>query len=258
MSPASITDAICLTAQKFSETSKIAVLYTRRYGRVSVIAKGAFRPKSQFWGHLEPLSISECVVYMKPAERLQILGSCRATIPWTPLTSSLERASYAFAVCEFLYRHTYEGEDGGLFQLTVDVLMRLAQLPDQEVARQFWGFMLGALEQLGFRPEFDHCDRCRRLPSPEQRVVFDAVAGKIICRHCRREEGRQFILSPEALAELKRRQRNPILEDSEEPLLPGALNEIANALSEFKVYHVGGGRLRSLAFAQRMSSTIGK
>lgn len=257
MSPASVTDAICLTAQKFSETSKIAVLYTRRYGRVSVIAKGAFRPKSQFWGHLEPLSVSECVVYMKPTERLQILGSCRATVPWTPLTKSLERASYAFAVCEFLYRHTYEGEDGELFQLTVDSLGRMAQLPDRDVARQFWGFMLGALAQLGFRPEFDHCERCRRVPSTDQRVVFDAVAGKIICRHCRREEGRQFILSPEALAELKRRQLDPILGDSEAALPPRALDEIVNALSEFKVYHVGGGRLRSLAFAQRMSSEIG-
>ncbi len=255
MSPASVTDAICLTAQKFSETSKIAVLYTRRYGRVSVIAKGAYRPKSHFWGHLEPLSVSECVVYMKPTERLQILGSCRATVTWTPLTESLERAAHAFAVCEFLYRHTYEQEDEALFQLSVDALGSLSQLPDSYVARQFWGFMLGALEQLGFRPEFDHCERCGRVPAADQRVVFDAIAGKIICRNCRREGGRQFILSPGALAELKRRQRLPILGPGEEPLAPTALDEITGALSEFKVYHLGGGRLRSLAFAQRMSST---
>jgi len=138
MSPPIVTDAICLTVQKFSETSKIAVLYTRLWGRISVIAKGANRPKSQYAGHLEPLSVAECVIYKKPTERLQLLSSCRATQPWLPLTTSLERAAYAFAVCEFLYRHTYEGQDGELFQLAAETLRSLAGLPDAETARQFW------------------------------------------------------------------------------------------------------------------------
>ena len=84
-----VTEAICLTVQKFSETSKIAVLYTRAWGRISVIAKGAFRPKSQFWGHLEPLSVSECVVYKKPKEQIYLLSSCRALVPWVPLGAVL-------------------------------------------------------------------------------------------------------------------------------------------------------------------------
>lgn len=254
MSPASVTDAICLTAQKFSETSKIAVLYTRAYGRVSVIAKGAFRPKSQFWGHLEPLSVSECVIYMKPTERLQILASCRATMPWTPLTDSLERAAYAFAVCEFLYRHTYEGQDNDLFSLAVGTLDALGHLDDRDAPRQFWAFILAALDCLGFRPEFDHCTRCGRRPGPDQRVVFDAVAGKIVCRHCRKGEGRQFILSPEALRELNQRQQQPILDTDEPPLEPAALEEITGAIGEFATYHLGGGRLRSLAFARRVGA----
>jgi hypothetical protein len=89
-----VTEAICLTVQKFSETSKIAVLYTRAWGRVSVIAKGAFRPKSQFWGHLEPLSISECVVYKKPKEQIYLLSSCRALVMGS---SSFPRAMPAAA-----------------------------------------------------------------------------------------------------------------------------------------------------------------
>jgi len=254
MSPASVTDAICLTAQKFSETSKIAVLYTRAFGRVSVIAKGAFRPKSQFWGHLEPLSVSECVIYMKPTERLQILASCRATMPWTPLTLSLERAAHAFAVCEFLYRHTYEGQDGDLFSLAVGTLDALGHIEEQNVPRQFWAFILGALDCLGFRPEFDHCTHCGRKPGADQRVVFDAVAGKIICRHCRKGEGRQFVLSAEALQELNRRQRQPILDSGEEPVARPAIEEIAGAMGEFATYHLGGGRLRSLAFARRVGA----
>lgn len=255
MSPATVTDAICLTVQKFSETSKIAVLYTRLWGRISVIAKGAFRPKSQFWGHLEPLSVAECVIYKKPTERLQLLSSCRATLPWLPLTLSLERAAYGFAVCEFLYRHTYEGQDGELYHLAVETLHSLAHLPDSEMARQFWGFLLGALDHLGFRPELEHCDRCGRSPAPDKKVVFDTAAGKIICRKCRRDEGRPHVLSPASLNELKRRQRQPILDDNEAALAPKALDEIAASIGDFAAYHLGGGRLRSLDFARRMTQT---
>ena len=247
-----VTEAICLTVQKYSETSKIAILYTRAWGRISVIAKGAYRPKSQFWGHLEPLSIAECVIYKKPTERLQLLASCRATSPWIGLTGSLTRAAFGFAVGEFLYRHTYEEDDPELFGLACNALQSLAQLPDTLSARQFWGFLLGAVGCLGFRPEFDICDGCGRRPETDQRVVFDAVAGKIICRQCRRESGRPHVLSPEALNELIKRQRQPILDHDEVALGHVALDEIAASVVDFTVYHLGGSRLRSLAFARRV------
>jgi len=255
MSPPIVTDAICLTVQTFSETSKIAVLYTRLWGRISVIAKGANRPKSQFSGHLEPLSVAECVIYKKPTERLQLLASCRSTQPWLPLTTSLERAAYAFAVCEFLYRHTYEGQDGELFNLAAGTLESLAHLPDNQMARQFWSFLLSALEYLGFRPVFDHCDRCGRRPEEGKKVMFDTAEGKIICRNCRRDEGRPRIISPGALNELKTRQSQPILDDNEAPLPASVLDEIAASVSDFATYHLGGGRLRSLEFAYRMTAT---
>ena len=42
----------------FSETSLIVQLFTRTYGRISVLAKGARRLKSQFRGHIRPFVLS--------------------------------------------------------------------------------------------------------------------------------------------------------------------------------------------------------
>ncbi|HUU45497.1 MAG TPA: DNA repair protein RecO [Acidobacteriota bacterium] len=252
--PPNVTEAICLTVQKYSETSKIAVLYTRAWGRISVIAKGANRPKSQFLGHLEPLSIAECVIYKKPKERLQLLTSCRAVVPWLALTASLPRAGYAFAVGEFLYRHTYEDADPHMYELARATLEALSYLPDKYLARQFWGFLLEALAQLGFRPNVDYCDACRRRPDAEKRVIFDAVAGKIICRACRQERpepGRPHVLSVAALSELLDRQARPILTGSEPDLGREPLDEIGAAIEDFARYHLGGGRIRSLDMARR-------
>ena len=252
-----VTEAICLTVQKFSETSKIAVLYTRAWGRISVIAKGAFRPKSQFWGHLEPLSVTECVVYKKPKEQIYLLSSCRAIVPWVPLIASLAQAGYAFGITEFLYRFSFEERDPELYDLSRAALISLARLPDTQLARQYWGFTLGALDCLGFRPELEHCTSCDRVPSADQIVVFDAAAGRIICRDCResRSEGaRPHRLSSPALAELRRRQLKPILEESEPVLENGTLDEIATAVEDFARYHLGGSKIKSLDFARRMGA----
>jgi len=257
MPPPEVTEAICLSVQKFSETSKIAVLYTHTWGRISVIAKGAFRPKSQFWGHLEPLSIAECVIYKKPREQLHLLSSCRAVVPWLPLTASIPRAGHAFAIAEFLYRHTYEGSDPSMYALARATLEVLACLPEDQLTRQFWGFMLGAVGCLGFRPQFGGCDTCGRSPREDQPVVFDAAAGKIICRDCREkrpDKAHPHRLSPEALAELRARQEAPILDVAATPLERDALEEIAVAIEDFARYHLGGNRLKSLDFARRLGS----
>ena len=255
--PPVVTEAICLTVQKYSETSKIAVLYTQRWGRLSVIAKGVNRPKSQFLGHLEALSIAECVIYHKPRERLQLLASCRAVVPWLGLTASLSRAGHAFAVGEFLYRHTHEEPDNQVYGLSREALIAMASLPESQLARQFWGFLIAVLDAMGFRPELDGCERCGRRPSADRRVVFDAVAGKIICRDCRKErneQGHAHVLSTAALTELRQRQAQPILTGDEPPLSNGTLDEAATALEDFARYHLGGGPLRSLELARRGSS----
>ncbi len=256
MSAPDVTEAICLTVQKYSESSKIAVLYTQHWGRISVIAKGAYRPKSQLWGHLEPLSIAECVVYKKPREQIYLLSSCRATVPWLPLTNSLERAGYGFAICEFLYRFSYEEENPEMYPLARAALVALAHQPLEILTRQFWAFMLLGLEVMGFRPALDACTTCGRCPEADQSVIFDAAAGRIICRPCREgrsEASRPYRLSPSALAELRRWQKEPILAGDQPPLENGALGEIAAAVEDFARYHLGGAKLKSLDFARRMS-----
>jgi DNA repair protein RecO (recombination protein O) len=50
------TKAIVLHTRKFSDTSKIATLFTSDFGKISVIAKGAAKPKSKFGSSLDPLS----------------------------------------------------------------------------------------------------------------------------------------------------------------------------------------------------------
>ena len=70
------TEAIVLRTMKYRETSRIATLYTKERGKVSVIAKGARDGKSRMGGALQPMNHVVALVYMKESRDLQLLTQC--------------------------------------------------------------------------------------------------------------------------------------------------------------------------------------
>ena len=59
------TDAIVLRSMKYGETSKIVTLYSKKFGKIKVIAKGARSAKSKFGASLEPMMHSSVIFYKK-------------------------------------------------------------------------------------------------------------------------------------------------------------------------------------------------
>jgi DNA repair protein RecO (recombination protein O) len=68
------TSAIVLNTVDFSESSKIATLFTKEHGKIGVMGKGAKRPKSKFRGFLETGNLLNVVYYHKDSRSVQILS----------------------------------------------------------------------------------------------------------------------------------------------------------------------------------------
>ncbi|GAG10551.1 unnamed protein product, partial [marine sediment metagenome] len=198
------TNALVLKTQQWSETSKIAHLYTRKWGRISVLAKGAMRPKAKFWGHLETFSLVEAVIYKKPREGLQLLAQCHLLNPFGGLYADPERAGYGFAAVEFLERHTFEEANDELFEWTVFNFHRWQKLTGNRLALGFYEYLLVALGCLGYRPAINTCRVCGREPGEGRKVMFDQAGGGLICRRCATEGSRYQVLSPGAYERIKK------------------------------------------------------
>ena len=63
-------DAIILKSYDFKNTSKIIHILSSDSQRLSLVAKGARRTKSQFAGNIEPLNLTQLVYYIKPGKNL--------------------------------------------------------------------------------------------------------------------------------------------------------------------------------------------
>jgi len=69
------TEAVVLRSYPLRESDLIVVLYTRRFGRVSGVARGARRSKSRFAGTLESLSWAAAMFFSKKNAELVTIDS---------------------------------------------------------------------------------------------------------------------------------------------------------------------------------------
>ena len=66
------TKAVVLKSFPYGDTSKIARIYTREFGKISVIGKGIRKSKVLQSGYLEPLNYLNLIFYHNTKRQLQI------------------------------------------------------------------------------------------------------------------------------------------------------------------------------------------
>ncbi len=190
------TDAIVLRAFPWSETSSIASIFTREFGKLSVLAKGARRPKSPFEAALDLLSICRVVFIPKSGDALDLLTEAKLLRRFRAGSRDLLRLYCGYHVAELLDRLTDKGDkQPELFELAEDTLATLADLklePRAIVLR--WELQM--LRLVGHLPSWQLCAQCGQDVSREETAVFGLMASGVLCAGCR-IGGRQLLPLPQ-------------------------------------------------------------
>jgi DNA repair protein RecO (recombination protein O) len=73
----------------FSESSRVATFFTREFGKVATVAKGAKRPKNPFDAALDLLAACEVVFLRKSSSGLDILTEAQLLKRFRPRSGDL-------------------------------------------------------------------------------------------------------------------------------------------------------------------------
>ena len=95
------TEAIVLRSRHLGETSKILILFTERFGKLAVVAKGARRPKSRFGASLDLFARSSVVLYLKENRDLGLVTESTLVEGFYGLREDARRLGQASAVVEW-------------------------------------------------------------------------------------------------------------------------------------------------------------
>jgi len=237
-------EAVVIRTYPLGDTSRIAVLYSREFGLVRGVAKGARGPKSPFGAGLEPLSVVEVVLYRKDGRELDLLAKVDVITDWR--CADLARVSHAQAVLEFVDRLVHEVEpDPRLYALVKHALSVLALVPGESLPAVTIAFQLHASALLGYAIECARCAGCGEAPAGR----FAPTRGGAVCARCAEGEPMVALASSEALAGLARLALTPVdaLDTAAQPL-PRAGEMLRLVELHLKSHVMKFNGFRSLAF----------
>jgi DNA repair protein RecO (recombination protein O) len=251
--------ALVLRTTDWSETSRIATLWTREFGKVRVLAKGGRRLRSNFESALDLLTLCSIVLLRKSSGGLDLLTEARVIRRFPRLTTDLAALYAAYYVAELLSEGTQDHDPHPrLFDSAVELLQALggAEVEESEravrVGLRVLRFEALFLEELGFLPVLGGCAGCGAAITAADRAIFSVEAGGLVCVRCQLRHRDRQPLSPAALAGLR-----DLAAPGDEWRQVNAETELRRILGQYVSYRLGR-RLRMLSYLEGLSGNPAK
>src|SRR6266568_2502975 len=106
--PAEAALAIVVRTTDWSDTSRIATLWTREFGKVRALAKGGRRLRSNFESALDLLTVCDIVLLRKTSGGLDLLTEAQVVRRFPRLSNDLPALYAGYYIAELLSDWTEE------------------------------------------------------------------------------------------------------------------------------------------------------
>lgn len=174
------TEGIILRRRDFGESDRILVLFTRKLGRISGIAKGSRKPSSKIAGHLELFMRSSFLI--SRGRNLQLITQAEVLDSFDRLREDLLGIGQGSYIVELVDAVTFEeGSNLNLYELLLTTLEALNSGDDQTIITHF--FELHLLGLVGFQPEFFICVECGKKITEQDQYISGELGG-VVCPSC--------------------------------------------------------------------------
>jgi DNA repair protein RecO (recombination protein O) len=199
--------ALVVRTSDWSETSRIATLWSREFGRFRVLAKGGRRLKSNFDVALDLLTVCRIVFIRKTSGGLDLLTESRAEERFPKLRHELPALYGGYYVAELLSDLTSDFDPHPeLFDAALTTLRELGGL-GQLTGQRVMAFELTLLGELGYSPSLRDCAVCGQPAVGPP--AFSAQAGGLVCQACRPRQRDARPLRPAARDALEALRLDP-------------------------------------------------
>jgi len=238
------TEAVVLKTVKYGDTSKIITAFTREYGKLSLIAKGARTSRSKFVSILNPMSCIQAVFYLKESRDIHLLSDASLSRVHKSIVEDPKKTMTGFAMLDALNTavHTREPHPV-LFDHLVEALDVL-DLAEQSPVNSLVAFLIALLREIGYGLKLDACVKCGGELDREP-LAFESQFGGFVCGRCSSSETGPVV----AMNQLK------ALRWLERPS-PGAWSSLSlEPMESLKIVHLLAGHLcRHVPGARRLKS----
>ncbi|MBI1869716.1 MAG: DNA repair protein RecO [Chlamydiae bacterium] len=232
------TQAILLHKRDFSDTSLIAVFFTKNSGKLHFIIKGAKQPKTSFMGSFEHGSCYE-ILYRHSSRKQGLITLRQAHLveAFSRIRADLHAFYHAVYCLELLDAFTeLEDSDESLFNLIFTTLRQMDESLKNPLPNIEWmirSFEVKLLSHLGFLGNLSSCFSCRE--SFRDLLFLDHRTARLLCEKCTQTKTYPFHVQSIQLIPLLMRAEpcTPVDKGAEEK------KELKNLLWFYIDFHLG-------------------
>jgi DNA repair protein RecO (recombination protein O) len=236
--------ALILRRFRYGESSLLVHALTPRFGRVAVLAKGAYRLRSGYFGVLDFFDTLE-LTWRPSRTDLGTLSAARILRRRRAVSTDLARYRAGLSTLELARRGAREGSpESPLFEALENALEGLGTTA-ADPGLILIAFDLAWLAQAGLAPACNHCAACGRSSQSPKRgpqAFFSHARGGLLCSSCRvppRGPGERIDALPWKVVEAAHDlSRTPIEHLEQVRRSPQVTQGVAQLVTRFLEYHL--------------------
>jgi len=144
------TEGIILKRTNYGEADRILTVFTKHFGKISVIARGIRRISSKRGGNLE--LFNQVKISLTKGKNLDIVTEAEVINSFKDWRDNLKKVAVAYRLCELVDKLTAERvESKEVYKLLINYLSNLSSITNYYLL--ITNFELSLLQYLGFWPK---------------------------------------------------------------------------------------------------------
>ncbi len=172
------TRGVVIKRINYDEADKILTIFTERFGKIKVMAKGVRRISSKLAGNLEPYNLIDLQLHQGKTFFIVTGAEIIECYDCDKQINSSSRAVYTAEIVDKIFAE--EEKNSVAFEYFVEILRNIGTSHNELAIRLF---ELKILEQAGFRPDLEHCAYCKNILKAGENC-FNENTGEILCVNC--------------------------------------------------------------------------
>ncbi|MFH1825594.1 MAG: DNA repair protein RecO [Candidatus Firestonebacteria bacterium] len=179
------TVGIIIKSRSFGETGKHLTIYTKSFGKINAIAKGAKKVRSRFGSSLELFTESELFMFKKEHKDLYLITQTKINKFLPNISKDIKKFGVASVISEFIYNFVPYTEKNIQLYNFFSYTLHLVNCVRYEEKVQM-GFMVKFLSLVGYKINLNSCSSCNEYIKINSGLIKNLSArfGGIICSNC--------------------------------------------------------------------------
>jgi len=173
-------EGIVLKELRFKETSKILTILTPHQGKISAIARGAYRPKSQIVGTTQPFSYNRFVLFK--GKNFYYISQIDPIESYYSIRENMHRLLYGSYMLELADSSILEGEENVKAFLLLKKGLKVLSDIEKDFIKFIAAYEMKFISFLGYKPLLDRCAVCGEKDIED--MGFSIISGGIVCNRC--------------------------------------------------------------------------